>query len=343
MKLQNPPALSLLMTLLMLTVAAAQTNGSDKGFADQSSTGQGGSSTAEGAISEYLAKETAIDDEVESAMETALEACKDSLLIVAEKLEGGDKVDESAAVRKEIKRIDTLKMNFLPNEALPSQARAAWRNLIAEEAKITKAVAAKRAALRSEYYRKLNEFEKRQGADVDVQHLRGVRATMMIRSAVESGKIATSDLDNPDSIIKDMPGEGAILVGFVTGKGSWGNANVLGRLQPIYSTASGTKMGKSFGLAKEGDKVLAKEGYAIGSIKVRTSADQRVIATIQPVFMKIKQDGVSLDPADSYEGKWLGGSSGTRIKEIGGRGKVIVGIQIKAGDVVDRLAVTYLK
>ena len=119
--------------------------------------------------------------------------------------------------------------------------------------------------------------------------------------------------------------------------------HVSGRLQPVYSTASGTKLVKSFGLAKESDKVLTKAGYAIGSIKIRTSGDQRVIATIQPIFMKIRQDGISLDPSDSYEGKWLGGSAGTKIKEVSGHGKAIVGIPIKAGDVVDRLAVTYLK
>jgi hypothetical protein len=337
---ETPKNLAVL-SLLMLATAAAQTTGSHKGIADQTSTPQGESGTAEGAISDYLAKETAIDEEVEAAMQAALDACKDSLSIIAEKLEGADKIDQSSAVRKEIKRIESLKLDFLPNEELPTQARAAWRSLIAAEEKITKSVAAKRTTLRSEYYRKLMEFEKRQGTDI--QHLRAVRASMMIRSAVESGKIATSDLVNPDSIIKDTPGEGAFLVGFVTGKGTWGNTNVLGRLQPIYSTHSGTKPGKSFGHAKETDKVLAKEGYAIGSIKIRTSGDQRVIATIQPIFMKIKLDGISLDPADSYEGNWLGGSSGTRIKEIGGRGKVIVGIQVKAGEVVDRLAVTYLK
>lgn len=236
-----------------------------------------------------------------------------------------------------------MKLDFLPNEALPVQARGAWRALIAAEEKITKSVAARRTTLRSEYYRKLVEFEKQQGADVDIQHLRAVRVSMMIRSTIESGKIVTSDLINPDSIIKDTPGEGAFLVGLVTGKGTWGNANVLGRLQPIYSTPSGTKTGKSFGAANETDKVLAKEGYAIGSIKVKNSGDQRVVATIQPIFMKIKVDGVSLDPGDSYEGNWLGGSSGTKMKEIGGNGKLIVGIQVKAGDVVDRLAVTYLK
>ena len=327
----------------MLAIAAAQTTGSDKNIADPTTTGQGESGTAEGVISEYLAKGTAIDEEVETATQAALDTCKYSLSLLAEKLEGSDKIDQSTAVRKEVKRIETLKQDFLPNDELPVQARTAWRVFIAAQETITKAGAPKGTKLRSEYYRKLLDFEKRQGPDVDIQHLRSVRASMMIRSAVESGKTATSDLVSPDSIIKDTPGEGAFLVGFVAGKGTWGNTNVLGRLQPIYSTATGTKTGKSFGNGKETDKVMAKEGYAIGSIKMRTTGDQRVIAMIQPIFMRIKMDGFSLDPADSYEGSWLGGSSGTKVKEIGGHGKVIVAIQVKAGEVVDRLAVTYLK
>lgn len=64
MKLQNFAILS----LLMLATAVAQTTDRNKNTTDQTNIGQGESGTAEGAISEYLAKETIIDEEVEAAM-----------------------------------------------------------------------------------------------------------------------------------------------------------------------------------------------------------------------------------------------------------------------------------
>ena len=48
--------------------------------------------------------------------------------------------------------------------------------------------------------------------------------------------------------------------------------------------------------------VLAKAGYAVGGLNLRTN---KIVTAVQVVFMKQKPDG-SLDPADSYTSKWLG-------------------------------------
>ena len=120
---------------------------------------------------------------------------------------------------------------------------------------------------------------------------------------------------------------GTRLVGFHLVDG--GAINVL---QPMYRGPGGVVAGVSHG-GNPGTAVdvIAKEGYAVGAIIVR-SGDW--VDAMRVVFMRIR--GKRLDPSDSYESRWYGGSGGGETK-LGGDGSPVVGVFGASGDNIDSI------
>jgi hypothetical protein len=126
---------------------------------------------------------------------------------------------------------------------------------------------------------------------------------------------------------------GTRLVGFHLVDG--GAINVL---QPIYRGPGGAVAGVSHG-GNPGTAVdvVAKDGYAVGAVVVR-SGDW--IDALRVVFMRVR--GKRLDPSDSYESPWYGGSGGGETK-LGGDGSPVVGVFGASGDFIDSIGLNLEK
>lgn len=120
---------------------------------------------------------------------------------------------------------------------------------------------------------------------------------------------------NPFSTVPD---EGGLLVGFDLGLGVF---DKVASVRPIFLNGKGQQvLGTMTGPASaRGGRVLAKKGYAVGSITVTKGIG---VDGVNVTFMKITDTG--LDPNDSYESGWYG----RRGKEVrlGGNGLPVVGI-----------------
>jgi hypothetical protein len=68
-------------------------------------------------------------------------------------------------------------------------------------------------------------------------------------------------------------------------------------------------------------RVIAKPGYAVGAMTVRTGVD---VVGLSLTFMKVK--GNRLDPKDAYESEWIGSPSLLPKVTVGGDGAPAVGI-----------------
>jgi hypothetical protein len=83
-------------------------------------------------------------------------------------------------------------------------------------------------------------------------------------------------------------------------------------------------------------RVLAKPGYAVGAIAVKTN---NFVNAIQITFMKLKEDKSGLDTNDSYTSQWLGPQqAGMKETKLGGDGRKVIGVFLNKGGVLDGLA-----
>lgn len=124
----------------------------------------------------------------------------------------------------------------------------------------------------------------------------------------------------------DYAPDKAILVGFEVVPGKFVDSEVIKAIRPMYRAGSVQSVGKPYGVGTTGvyQKILAKTGYAVGAIKVRTSLS---VDGISVTFMKIVGD--KLDPKDSYESNWYGGRGGGEPVTLTGDGKQLVGMSGK--------------
>jgi predicted Zn finger-like uncharacterized protein len=121
---------------------------------------------------------------------------------------------------------------------------------------------------------------------------------------------------------EDAAPEGGLLVGAQAAHGDFATIPVLESLQPIYLVGEEQVRGKRCGFDPGSSRSIAKDGYAVGAIKVRTGFG---IAGLQLVYMRIS--GNRLDPQDSYESEVLGGSEGGDPIVLGGDGRPLTGLQ----------------
>ena len=87
-------------------------------------------------------------------------------------------------------------------------------------------------------------------------------------------------------------------------------------------------------------RVLAKEGYAVGGMAVKSKT---FVTAIKITFMKLTPDG-KLDTKDSYTSPWVGPEeTGTTETALGGDGKKVLGICLYKGAIVDGMALVMEK
>ena len=117
--------------------------------------------------------------------------------------------------------------------------------------------------------------------------------------------------------------EGGLLVGFEIGLGKFINNDVVSAGRAVYRVGAKDSFGMQYGTdMSRVVKVVAKQGYAVGAITVKTGAG---VDGMSVTFMKISADG-RLDPKDAYESEWIGGQGGRKVVRLGGDGTPVVGI-----------------
>lgn len=123
---------------------------------------------------------------------------------------------------------------------------------------------------------------------------------------------------------RELPPEGALLIGFNYTLGNAFGGDIINYCQPIYLTAAGEKTGAMIGKPK--GKVLtvkAKTNYAIGTMKVRGGGMwEGCIIT----FMRI--DGKGLKATDKYESSMIGRKV-EGFSADAGDGRPVVGVHGK--------------
>lgn len=130
---------------------------------------------------------------------------------------------------------------------------------------------------------------------------------------------------------RDLAPIGSLLIGFdyaVTKT----NGQKIGSLRPLYQLSNGgKKLGDLHGAGPTDTRVDARPGYAIGAIMARGDF---MLRGFQLTFMRIK--GPGLDPADSYQGEFIGGRVGaTKILESAGQ--PIIGLYGKIDIHIDEI------
>jgi S1-C subfamily serine protease len=121
---------------------------------------------------------------------------------------------------------------------------------------------------------------------------------------------------------QDVAPAGGLLVGFHFGLGKFFDNDVIKGVRPVYRIGDKERLGRPFG----GEftrlkKVMAKPGYAVGAISMRTGLG---LDGVSVTFMRINGD--RLDPSDSYESEYVGGPGGGGPHKVGGDGSPAVGV-----------------
>jgi hypothetical protein len=133
----------------------------------------------------------------------------------------------------------------------------------------------------------------------------------------------------------DIPAEGGVLVGFeffeVNRKGGpW-----IRSARPYFLTQSGLVAGKDRGqMEKVTSKILARPGYGVAGL---LASDTK--AGLQIIFMKIDPaTGKFLtDPSSTYKSSWVGTKGREEPKQVGGDGRLVIGVYGKTGSDCDDL------
>lgn len=148
--------------------------------------------------------------------------------------------------------------------------------------------------------------------------------------------------DLPETLWNDRDGfrdfapKGGTLIGFnVTFSEFFGNPTI-GSIEPIYSVGRGRSQGPRRGNTSNPmfppQSVVAKPGYAVGGFHTRTGL---TVDGFDVIFMRIQGD--RLDPNDSYNSPWFGNTTGGGPGFVSTDGRMVIGIQGSAEQVLNRL------
>ena len=125
-----------------------------------------------------------------------------------------------------------------------------------------------------------------------------------------------------DPEFSDRAPEGGLLVGFAFGLGKFGSNDTVTAVRPIFRVGNQESLGKQQGTeSSRVVKVLAKPGYAVGAITVKSFL---AIDGVSVTFMKDAQG--RLDPNDAYESNWIGGMGGIQPVRLSGEGSLVIGL-----------------
>ncbi|HYE20188.1 MAG TPA: PA14 domain-containing protein [Tepidisphaeraceae bacterium] len=158
--------------------------------------------------------------------------------------------------------------------------------------------------------------------------------------AITRVKVRVGGPDTP--WFDELPNEpGALLVGFKTTNGVDRNRDIVRSLQALYRLPSGEVVegrwrGKPAGPVTT---TMSREGYAVGELTARGG---EYVYGFRATFFKVKPGNTGLEPAQKYEGEWVGGKDGKDVK-IGGDGRAVVGICGRNWTVLHRLGLITVK
>ncbi|MCE9563837.1 MAG: serine protease [Planctomycetes bacterium] len=138
---------------------------------------------------------------------------------------------------------------------------------------------------------------------------------------------------------RDLAPEGGLLVGVEVALGKFGPNDTIAAVRPIFRVGDKETQGEQYGTNNARIvKVVAKPGYAVGSMTVKTGLGMDGLSL---TFMKVL-DG-KLDPKDSYESDWLGGKGGGGPVRMGGDGTQVIGLLVRTNPKdVSGLGLAYL-
>jgi hypothetical protein len=149
-----------------------------------------------------------------------------------------------------------------------------------------------------------------------------VRQVVRANRTEETQRIGIGDIAD-----QAVPDDGSILVGMEVTYMPFYTQNIIKSVRPLYQGPGGRRYdGPVCGTpTKVGERVVAREGYAIGAVAISTGrAGGAGVGGIQLTFMAIGADGLS--PNKSYLSKWLGGYGGADARTYVNDGRPIVGI-----------------
>jgi uncharacterized RDD family membrane protein YckC len=180
-------------------------------------------------------------------------------------------------------------------------------------------------------------------ARADDPYDRYTPAVAAARAAVAAGRTDRTPLAGSGfrhRAFTELPGDGAVLVGFEVFLGRFVDREVVHAVIPLYVTGRGDVAGLPRGWADEARAVRhrvrgtprrvtvkARPGYAVAGLDVRAGL---MIDGLAVRFARVA--GAALDPADAYAGDWVGGSGGSRVT-LDTRGALPIGV---FGDEDDR-------
>lgn len=137
---------------------------------------------------------------------------------------------------------------------------------------------------------------------------------------------------------QDIPNGGALLVGFEILNDHSKNMADVRSIRPYFLTRGAIAAGKDRGeLPKVTDKIMARAGYAVAGLL--TYQNDFRIQGIQVIFGKIDTRTGRLDvsPASSYKSKWTGTRDHGAPKQLGGDGRLVIGVYGKMGADADSI------
>jgi S1-C subfamily serine protease len=121
-----------------------------------------------------------------------------------------------------------------------------------------------------------------------------------------------------DPEFTDEAPPGGLLVGLEVGLGKFFNNPVVHAVRPVFRVGAQESVGTWHGqvAGKEVVRVVARPGYAVGAITVKTGLGTDGLSL---TFMKVAAG--RLDPADTYQSEWAGGQGGGPPVMIGDGGR----------------------
>lgn len=124
--------------------------------------------------------------------------------------------------------------------------------------------------------------------------------------------------------------EATPMLGFAYSFSAWDGHPCFGQIRPVF---------KDIPLRQFKERVMAKEGYAVGGVNVEASP---YFSGLQVIFMRV--DGKRLKPTDSYLSDWIRAPSATATTEKAtykSDGKLVVGIHGFQGAICNTMGIYY--
>ena len=140
-------------------------------------------------------------------------------------------------------------------------------------------------------------------------------------------------------IFWDQPAD-AILVGLALWEGRYGDAAVIGGMQPIYEADGKRFRGRRYGRTRGPGRVFeAKPGEAVFGITVRCN---RVVDGMEIAFAPRGADG-QLDGISGWRTPWIGRTGSGPELRLGGDGRVTVGLFGRSGTNFDGIGLLRMR